>query len=269
MSFDPDALPKRWAVWAFGSELLLDGAGWRRKGEPPRISVPLAPGARLPFLVEIEWEAAEGTERLAWPLNVVDPGALPPPEELRNLPLNVLIDALSSTRPIHAALAASLRRRHLPARPGTPRRPNDPLDRYAGTGRFLQRARHFALALEGLVPRMERPAASEESLEWRLTGPVSPLALAKAVVKDLEQDSMPGESDFMLAEMALTLGRVNWQQTGEIIGVEVARKQARGLIGELREMSLGTGRIKSQEASRASNKGIDRYVKRAFREVNV
>ena len=99
---------------------------------------------------------------------------------------------------------------------------------------------------------------------------MSPLALARALLKDLdEQDSMPGEGHFMLAEMALTLGRVNWERTGEIIGVDAARKQARGLIKELRQMCLGGGRTNSKRAGSKINEGIDRYVKRAFRQAKV
>ena len=46
---------------------------------------------------------------------------------------------------------------------------------------------------------------TRDGFEWRLSGPVGPIALSKAFVDEAQQ---PGEAAFFLAELALSLGRV-------------------------------------------------------------
>src|SRR5205085_396423 len=73
---------------------------------------------------------------------------------------------------------------------------------------LLQRTRRFARALEELRKRLERPAYTPEALEWRLRGPLGPLALARATRDEPRQQRAPGEIAFLLAEIALALRRV-------------------------------------------------------------
>src|SRR5690242_5261921 len=72
---------------------------------------------------EIEWKAERPPSGLWvqwpavglwswWPVEVLSPPALLPPEELRNLPLDILIRVLTSAQPLHRILAAEIRRKH-------------------------------------------------------------------------------------------------------------------------------------------------------------
>ena len=256
-------LPRDWSVYAQGI-CILDRAKWLRAERPELMTVPLGDSPGLPFFVEVTWD---GEGPLAWPLNVKDPSALPPPDELRNLPLDLLIEALSSTRPIHAALADAWKRRRRLVAAGKTKNDLDPLRRYAGTGRLLQRTRRLSQAFEGLAARLEQPAASPEALEWRLCGPVGPLALAKALVQELgEGESMPGEAEFMLAELALSVGRVDWARTGAQIGKGRARAQGQALVSQLERMMKEVRSRASSTRPTADARTLRRYVNRAFVE---
>ncbi len=263
ITLKPSVLPDTWSVYAQGAQL-CDQADWEQEGRPSELVTKLADRPDLPFFVEVRWGAGE---RLPWPLNVRDPGALPPPEELRTLPLDLLIEALSSTQPLHRFLEQEKRRRKRLAASPKSRGELDPLSRYAGTGRLLQRARRLSLAFEGIVERLERPAASPEALEWRLFGPVGPLALAKAIVKELDVgDAIIGEKQFMLAELALSMSRVDWSVVGAQIGKRRAREQGLKLIAELESMAKEPHGTADGRKERPEGRQLRGYVKRAFSE---
>ena len=49
--------------------------------------------AAPPFVLEVTWRTADGQTLVAnWPVNVSNPAALPPPEVLRSLSLEELLD---------------------------------------------------------------------------------------------------------------------------------------------------------------------------------
>jgi hypothetical protein len=142
-------------------------------------------------------------------VNVVEPASLPAPEVLRDLTLDSLVDILGSTRPLHLAVAHVLKKR---ARQQSTDIELDPHRRVNTETFLLRRTRRVALALERLRERLERPAFSVDALDWRLKGPVGPLALATAFRRDARTSS---EARFFLAELGLTLGRVRVDRVAE------------------------------------------------------
>jgi hypothetical protein len=145
--------------------------------------------------------------------------------------------ALASTRPLHEALATAVRRARAARADGTLEL--DPLKRYASAGLF-QRTRHASAALAGLRRRLERPAGSVEALVWRLTGPFGPRAIVDGLTGDTGQGQrLPGEVSFLLAELALTLMRVDWAQTASAgVPREVVEEHARQTLDDLRRLLL-------------------------------
>src|SRR2546425_937135 len=81
-------------------------------------------------------------------------------------------------RPLHESLSQALGEREA-AKQAAELDELDPLKRFSSTGHLLARAKQVSLALAGLHSRLERPAANEEALEWRLTGPFGPRAIAE------------------------------------------------------------------------------------------
>jgi phosphatidylserine/phosphatidylglycerophosphate/cardiolipin synthase-like enzyme len=237
--FDPRELPGQWSVELPNGRVLADNSAWAAAGRPGELQVVLAE-PQLPFWLQVRWEHKQAWERASWPVNVTDPSRLPPPAELRSLPVDALLGALASTRPLHEALATAVRRRARAA--GADGMPVlDPLKRYASAGLF-QRTRHASAALAGLRRRLERPAGSVEALVWRLSGPFGPQAIADGLAGDSGQGRrLPGEVSFLLAELALTLARVDWAQTASAgVPREVVEEHARQTLDDLRRLLLET-----------------------------
>jgi hypothetical protein len=127
--------------------------------------------------------------------------------------VDLLIAALSSTRPLPVALEEELRRRERRAQQGNEAIELDPLRRFDSSGMLFQRTRQLSLALWRLQQRLSRPATSLDVIAWRLNGAFGPVAIADGVVAAAHDErSLPGEGHFMLAELALTVSAVNWSQ---------------------------------------------------------
>jgi hypothetical protein len=245
-------LPPRWWVRDHAGKLLADSERWAAAGRPRPLRVALSDDV-LPYFLRVDWVAPEGRLSATWPVNVTDTAALPPPEELRHLPVDALIAALASSRPLHESLSRELKSTN---RSGVVDDLN-PLQRFSETGQLLRRTKRVSLALAGLRERLERPAASEEALTWRLTGPFGPAAIAEGLLEQARQPrAVCGEASFLLAELALTLTRVDWERTGRLLngGTRVARKHARSALAAVREL-----RDQADEDPR-----LAAYVDRAF-----
>ena len=225
LELDPESLPAWWLVRSPPGRELLTADGWRGAGSPRSLAVDL-PEEALPSYLLVHWEADGEPCDATWTANVEDRGALPPPADLDDLPLDVLLAVLASTRPLPVALEHELRRRQ---RAGDDGRPIelDPLHRFDDSGLLLQRARHLSLALWRLQERLSRPTTSIDALQWRLHGPLGPLAIAEGLV--LKQQTLPGEAHFLLAELALTVAAADWGRVASGIGP----KRVQALVGEV------------------------------------
>ena len=216
------------------------------------------PDERYPFFLIVEWETAQGLTTAGWPVNVTEPGLLPPPEELRYLPVEALLRALASTRPMHESLSAALE-----GNVGEGKDPDlDPLKRYSSSGQLFVRTRRLSAALAGLRERLERPAASTDALQWRLAGPFGPIAIAEGLIRDLHDSTraVEGEASFLLAELALTLARVDWASTARILPPHLVLSHARDVLAEVRDLAMRQAPDDPQLAA---------YVRRALEEASL
>ena len=185
-----------------------------------------------PFVLEVAWRGASGEDYVAsWPVNVTNPAALPPPEALRSLSLEELLEILASTRPLPAAVAAAIEKRHRAGHHLDAAL--DPLKRLDSQTFLLRRTKRVARALDRLRERLERPALTREAFEWRLRGVVGPMTLAEAFAREAR---LPGEARFNLAELALTLRRANPKGAAE--GGLAAERGSRSVL----MLSLGRSR---------------------------
>jgi hypothetical protein len=227
LTLDAALLPETWRVTGASGELLTDSSRWRSDGCPRHTTLNLA-SDELPAFLDVAWEGDGVTERAGWPVNADQPSALPLPQELSTLRLMDLVFALQSSRPLPEALARAVANRE----EGGGDIELDPLVRFSGTGRLLQRTRMISGALAGLHPFLERPAPTLDALRWRLNGPVGPAALAKGFHESAaEPNRLPGEAAFMLAELALTLKRIDWEIVGS---AGLARSTIQREVAQLR-----------------------------------
>jgi hypothetical protein len=177
----------------------------------------------------LEVSLKEGADRAWWPINVWDFNALPPPEELRSLTLDALIDILTSAKPLREAMREWLRRRARSAAAGSSGAdvPElDPLRRVDTSAFVLQRTRRISWALKGLRDRLERPAPTADALNWRLGGPVGAAAVARAIERECATRSAD-EHAFALAELVLELVRVNPKDAPGCLSTAEVREQIR------------------------------------------
>ena len=250
----PKDLPATWRIEIPGGRQIATSTTWESIGSPEQVEFTLGE-LPAPYWIEVHWEQAGAWQHAGMPVNVTAPGKLPPIDELRNMPARVLLDALASTRPIHETLAeAILRRKRQAERPGVEL---DPLKRYAASGRLLRRAREMSAAFVGLRKRLERPLASKEALDWRLRGPVGPVELAQSVIRDAEEEGwVEGEVQFALAELVLTLSRVEWTTpTRQVTQADVDR-----------ELAEVVEQIRGLAAALDSDPVVASYTRRAFKE---
>ncbi len=165
LSFD-EGLPATWTIRAEQGQEIMRSDEW--SGQPGNAIRPWTDPA-APILLQVQW--GEPCQTVPWPVNVVDPGALPPPAALRDLTLEELLEVLASTRPLHQSVVDMLRKRGHRSKSDVEL---DPHKRVNTETFLLRRTKRVALALERLRERLERPAASAEALDWRLRGPVGP-----------------------------------------------------------------------------------------------
>lgn len=201
-----DDLPPGWQILDEEEKPLLVESEWKNTGASKFYRMRWT--GRPPSGFWVTWADAGGNAW--WPVNVASMTDLPPPDELRDLPLDVLIDILTSARSLHETLRGYLKRKER-AKKGDSTVAGvelDPHKRVDTSGFLLQRTRRFSWALTGLRSRLERPTPTEESLQWRIDGPVGVMAVAAALTREAKSED---ERAFLLAELALELLRVKPQ----------------------------------------------------------
>jgi hypothetical protein len=248
--------PPGWRVFAEDVDgNLYDESRWVEGGRPREVSLPWKP-LRPPSGLLVAWRGSEAGAW--WPVNVRGSADLPPPQDLRDLPLDVLISILSSARPLHRVLADYLRRRADAGLGQAAPAVIDPHKRVDTSQFLLQRTRRISAALLALRSRLERPVPTAECLAWRLHGPVGVLALAKAVVREAKSD---GERGFLLSEIALELGRVKPVEAPGCLSSSLVLEEVRKAIGELRALM--------PDASEDEPENLNAYIKSVFESLSV
>lgn len=221
----PDKLPATWQLEA-GRSRVFDAAALA--GGVPELRCTWT-GA-VPSTLDVVWTDSKGTtHRKPWWVNVKDRAKLPEPDALRQLSLSALLDVLTMSRPLYEALRL-LRTESERLAHDSPER--DPHARVDTRAFILQRARRFARALRGLEQRLAQPCYTEAGLEFRIRGPVGPLRLAAAVERE---SSSPNETAFMLAEIALSCGRVMPPSVAGALPVETIREALRAAVSAIEE----------------------------------
>jgi hypothetical protein len=215
------------------------------------------PEGPLPAYLIVRWSDGDVTCQGTWTANVDDRAALPPPAELAELPVDVLLAALASTRPLPIALEQELRRRE--RLDGTADHVDlDPLRRFDDSGLLLQRARHLSLALWRLQDRLSRPTTSLDALQWRLRGAFGPVAIADGLVVAASTDrALPGEAHFLLAELALTIAAVDWPAVAGGIDDRQVRKLVSDVLSQLEDRRM--------QLPPAPDPSLDRYARDALK----
>lgn len=244
-----DPLPTEWSIRVPAGRILLTSANAAGVYTIPWDQDP------SPFVLEVTWHQVAGDPLVAsWPVNVSNPAALPPPEALRGLSLEELLEILASTHPLPEAVWRALEKRHK----GRSRDPGlDPLRRLDSQAFLLRRTKRVARALDRLRERLERPALTKDAFEWRLRGPVGPMTLADAFVKEA---TLAGEAKFCLAELALTLRRADPKAAAQGgLAADVIRACIRDAIRGIES------RAAALESSTATAM-LDAYVTAAFLE---
>ena len=243
-------LPRDWSIRALDGRILL------AKGQVPgQGEYKMAwPEREAPLVLEVTWQSGSGSHVANWPVNVANPAALAPPEELRSLSLEELLEILASTRSLPLAVASALRRRRRSPSKGPEL---DPLKRFDSQAALLRRTKRVGAALDRLKERLERPTLTREAFEWRLNGAVGPMRLADAF---LSEAVLPGEARFYLAELALALGRVRPARPAS--GGLAAATIATLLDGAVRALT----RMASGATAGPSARMLERYVEDAFAE---
>jgi hypothetical protein len=218
--------PTGWSVSGEDDDkLILDEAQWITGARPTRMLLPWEPD-RPPSGFLVRWSGCAAAAW--WPVNVARPEALPPPEELKNLSLEGLINILTSAGPPPPVPP----RRKTPGNGETP--PEiDPLDRVDTSNFLLQRTRRVARALNALRERLERPVPTIESLHWRLRGPIGVKILAEALAREARSEE---EKAFLLSELALELFRAKPQTAPGCLPVQQVKAEIMAMVAEIRTM---------------------------------
>lgn len=246
--------PQAFQLYIEGDDTVwFDFVRWEQLGSPTVCRLPWD-RVRPPSGFEVQLEGKSGTAW--WPVNALSTDSLPPPDELSDLPLEILIELLTSARPLHRQLSEFLRRKNKKQQGAMTEAVVDPHKR-VDTSRFLlQRTRRLSWALAKLRERIERPAATIEVLHWRLRGPVGVMALADAISREAMSAE---ESIFLLTELALELARAKFSQTIGCISPDVQRDEVQRVIQELKNRVDENG-IQGPE-------NLSFYVRSVFAEV--
>lgn len=224
-----DDVPSGWKICDEQEVTRLTEAEWRGAAGPRSYS--LRWNGRPPSGFLVTWEKAAGFAW--WPINVASAADLPPPDELRDLPLDVLIDILTSARPLHEAMRGYLKQKARAKESDASTSIDlDPHKRVDTSGFLLQRTRRFSSALRGLRSRLERPVSSDECLRWRIYGPVGIQAVASALTREAKSND---EQAFLLAELALELTRVKPKSAPGALPVHEVRKTLRAVAYDLQQ----------------------------------
>ena len=235
--------PPGWKITIVESnEFFTSDTDWQAQGNPEIYVIPWTKD-RPPSGFAVSWSASIG--EAWWPVNSLDGAALPPPLELKDLKLDLLVELLTSTRPLYVVLASWARRREKVTSPNSATDPLlDPHRRVNTSAFLLQRTRRVSAALYGLRKRLERPFASEASLHWRLRGPIGVLALAEAISREADNEV---ERTYLLLELCLELRRTGPGESPGSLSVRRVRTALREIITEM-EMKMSSDAFKNDPA---------------------
>ncbi|GMR20794.1 MAG: hypothetical protein BMS9Abin36_1391 [Gammaproteobacteria bacterium] len=199
--------PEIWSI-TFGEpkQIIATHAQWQQAGRPEKWVIHWR-DVTLPSILQVSWG---NNAHAYWPVNIADASLLPPPEDLKNLSLDALIEILSSQGSLRDAMRKILRRKQAKGVEGEGGVQDDldPHKRIQTSHYLIPRTQRISRALTGLRERLQRPVATEEALLWRLDGPIGVKAVVKALRKHTESKD---ELAFLMSELVLDMGRIHYQ----------------------------------------------------------
>jgi hypothetical protein len=262
LAFHPEKLPDAWSLTTPMGLAVLDHEEWIAAGKPPLHKSAI--GDPLPSSLDVSWSSRAGQARGTWPVNVGDLRLLPPPNELRDLPVSVLLNVLASTRPLRIALETELR--HHTQRELAPENELDPLRRFDSSGLLLHRIRRASAALWGLQQRLARPLTSIDALEWRLGGIIGPVKIAEGLVADVRRGQLTAsEAGFLLGELALTVAGVDWPTVGSRLDPTQVVSQVQAVLAEIARQA----ELFELGSANSAIDGLSEYMHQAFERAGV
>lgn len=247
--------PEGWQIiWMSTDEKpIFDERLWQEQQAPQKVLLDWSDDM-APSGFEVAWRGGKG--RAWWPVNVDRSGSLPPPDELKDLPLDLLINVLTSARPLHQVLKKWIMHKSSGGSPTKEKEIIDPHKRVDTSAFLLQKTYRVTAALSGLRARLERPAMSIDAIEWRLRGPVGVTAVQNAILKEAQSTD---EQVFLITELALEISRAKPKTAPGCLSLEEINAQIQAMMAELKAQTL--------ERLKNSPQALKDYVRSAFSEV--
>jgi|GEM_PF-6495365 len=202
-------MPADWQIGlTSGAAAVLTRAQWQAQGSPGTTTHVLAEPA-VPMFVMVRWNGHE----LPWAVIAEDRHCLPPLPALASLQAHHLLAALARGQSLAQALRDQLANGNAAEQKEKTDADLNPLSRFDNPESLLRKGRALAASLSAMQRRLEQPVITGDTLRARLTGPLGPEFVAGKVVQAYE-DGRQGRAEtiFTVAEIALTVGRVNWRK---------------------------------------------------------
>lgn len=196
---------------------------WNDQKSPGKIVLPW-PQKSPPYEFVVIWANGRGF----WPINIESANDLLPPEELRKLSLELLIEILVTARPLHEIIRRQLKERMAK---GDVRVDLDPHKRVDVSTFLLQRTRRISWALTALRTKLCRPVSTIEALNWRLRGPAGVTAIKDAILREARSQE---EKCFLLAELFGELKRVKPEGAKGCLDPEIVKKNIKEIRSDLK-----------------------------------
>lgn len=208
-----DDMPVEWWISVDGNRTDLTRLEWEADGAPATTVLEVAADS-LPMCVFVVWDGG----RVPWAVVADDPHALPPGPHLSSLRAQHLLDALATGRSLAQVLREELERQEADGESQTGIA-LDPLKRFELEGSLLRKGRALAASLAAMQRRVERSVVATDTLRARLAGPLGPEYVGLKVVEAVETGQQSrAEALFTVAEIALVVGRVDWNLVLELVG---------------------------------------------------
>lgn len=206
---------------------IYNHAQWKLDSEKSKVAIDWIENSPPDYLL-VSWVGSNGNA--FWPVVVDSQIILPPVEALRDLPLEALLQILSSTQPLHRLLKIIEKAKNKKKEKADENSIVDALRLVDSSGFLLQRTRRVSYAMRALRERLQRPVYTTESLNWRLYGPIGVNSLKEAILKEARSEE---EKKFLLAELALELSRVQPTETNFSIKAKEIKVAVKKILEEL------------------------------------
>lgn len=246
-------MPAEWQIsFTMDSDPFLTHSQWAEHGKLETEVVDLALHG-IPMFVIVSWQG----NKAPWAVVAKDPHLLPVGPALANLRAQHLLDALATGRSLAQVLREVLEREQAASRETIPI-VLDPLKRLEVEGSLLRKGRALAASLAAMQRRLARPLVTLDTLRGRLASPLGPVFVATKVAEASEAgEQSSAEAIFTIAEIALSVGRIDWPQVLEQVNLQQGVQMVEETLSTLDDLRV---RVGSESAD------LESYANRAIKE---